>query len=77
MVKTKGCGSLTAGRTTHAGHVLSQVLEKIYHGPPGWGLDVGLTSSFCKNPVVSKPWQRGGCDPKTCQTAIEEEYERF
>lgn len=62
-------GSLVAGMTTHATKVWSKVPDKQRQsGPEVWGLGMGLTSSPCKNTVVScleiprmgRPWHKSG-----------------
>ena len=41
--------SAATGRASHAGQVKGDDPDKKgYHGPPGWGLVVGLTTPSCK-----------------------------
>jgi hypothetical protein len=48
-------GSVAPGRASCAGQVKGDDPDKKgYPGPPGWGLDVGLTTPPRKKPIVTK-----------------------
>jgi len=51
--------ALATGTATLAGQVEGDGPdERGYPGLPGWGLGVRLTSSACKNLIVTKPYNK-------------------
>jgi len=51
--------ALATGRATLAGQVEGDgPVERVYPGPPGWGLGVRLTSSCKKKLIVTKPYNK-------------------
>jgi hypothetical protein len=68
--------SLATGRVSHAGQVKGDDPgKKGYHGPPGWGLGKGLTTSPRKTLHVSKPEETGGQGPLSGCCTEEDEKE--
>ena len=53
------------GRASHARQVKGDDPdEKGYPGPPGWGLGMRLTTSFCKKNIVTKPQAEAKAHPE-------------
>jgi len=52
------------GRASHARQVKGDDPDKKgYPGPPGWGLGMRLTTSFCKKNIVTKPQEEAKAHP--------------
>ena len=72
FVGTSACRSLACGGATHAGEVLSEVLDtKMYPDQQVWGLDVRMISSTRIKSIVSKSRQHGRHSPKMGKSVIE------
>jgi hypothetical protein len=68
MIRAMLVVAYATGRASHARQVKGDDSdEKGYPGPPGWGLDMRLTTSPCKKIYCYKTSSRGQGPPRAVQ----------